>query len=153
MRPALEWRDIVPGAQTVRRVGAGPVSPHVPPAEVDRQPGRAQPGQAEVPARAALRVPARLEQEDDLRVTAAREHEDRAVWQPRPGLATSAECWLTAGGPHHTVLSQAVGTEELSDFTEMVGIELLIIGADTDRRSFANEIRWNTAAYRLGVRR
>ena len=30
----------------------------------------------------------------------------RAVWEPKPGLATSAECWITAGGPHHTVLSR-----------------------------------------------
>ena len=35
----------------------------------------------------------------------------------------------------------------------MINTELLIIDADTDRRSFANEIRWNTAAYRLGARR
>ena len=31
----------------------------------------------------------------------------RAVWEPEPSLATSAECWLEAGGPHHTVLSAA----------------------------------------------
>jgi hypothetical protein len=68
-----------------------------------------------------------------------------------PHLATSAECWLTAGGPHHTVLSQAVGTEELTDFADMINTELLIIDADTDRRSFANEIRWNAAAHRLGM--
>jgi L-arabinose isomerase len=24
-----------------------------------------------------------------------------AVWEPQPSLATSAECWLAAGGPHH----------------------------------------------------
>jgi hypothetical protein len=35
----------------------------------------------------------------------------------------------------------------------MVSTELLIIDADTDRRSFANEIRWNAAASRLGVSR
>jgi len=75
----------------------------------------------------------------------------RAVWEPRPDLATSAECWLTAGGPHHTVLSKAVGTEELTDFAEMVGTELLVIGDGTDRRSFANEIRWNQAYHRLGL--
>ena len=28
----------------------------------------------------------------------------RAVWEPKPDLATSAESWITAGGPHHTVL-------------------------------------------------
>src|SRR5262249_57024418 len=39
----------------------------------------------------------------------------RAVWRPRPDLATSAESWLFAGGPHHTVLSQAVGAAGLVD--------------------------------------
>ncbi|MFC7491069.1 hypothetical protein ACFQW8_10450 [Knoellia sp. GCM10030254] len=29
-----------------------------------------------------------------------------AVWEPRPSLSTSAECWLLSGGPHHTVLSR-----------------------------------------------
>ena len=37
-----------------------------------------------------------------------------------PTCATSAESWLTAGGPHHTVLSTAVGTEELDDLAEML---------------------------------
>ena len=32
----------------------------------------------------------------------------RAVWRPAPDLRTSAEAWLTAGGPHHTVLSTAL---------------------------------------------
>ena len=29
----------------------------------------------------------------------------RAVWKPRPDFATATECWLMAGGSHHTVLS------------------------------------------------
>jgi L-arabinose isomerase len=33
----------------------------------------------------------------------------RAVWEPRPDLRTSAETWIMAGGPHHTVLSTALG--------------------------------------------
>ncbi len=75
----------------------------------------------------------------------------RAVWEPRPDLATSAEAWLMAGGPHHTVLSQSVGTEELTDFARMVGVELLVIDGATTSRAFSNEIRWNQAAYRLGM--
>lgn len=72
-----------------------------------------------------------------------------AVWEPKPDLATSAECWLTAGGPHHTVLSTAIGAEELADLAEMLGVELLLIDGETTRRSFANEIRWNTPYYQL----
>ena len=75
----------------------------------------------------------------------------RAVWEPKPSLATSAECWIAAGGPHHTVLSQAVGTEELADFAEMLGLELLVIDKDTTTRTFAKEIRWNSAYHRLAA--
>jgi hypothetical protein len=39
----------------------------------------------------------------------------RAVWEPRSSLATSAECWLEAGSPRHTLLSRAIGIEELTD--------------------------------------
>ncbi|MEU4770834.1 L-arabinose isomerase [Micromonospora sp. NPDC023644] len=73
----------------------------------------------------------------------------RAVWRPRPHLPGSAEAWITAGGPHHTVLSQAVGVEELHDLAEMTRTELVVIDAHTDPRRLANEIRWNQAYYRL----
>jgi L-arabinose isomerase len=75
----------------------------------------------------------------------------RAVWTPHPSLTTAAECWLTAGGPHHTVLSQSVTTEEIANLAAMIGTELLIIDAETTTRSLGNEIRWNQAAYRLGI--
>jgi L-arabinose isomerase len=73
----------------------------------------------------------------------------RAVWQPKPDLATSAESWITAGGPHHTVLSTAVGTDQLLDFANLLGVELLVIDGSTNRRDFADRIRWNQAYYRL----
>jgi L-arabinose isomerase len=73
----------------------------------------------------------------------------RAVWEPKPDLATSAESWIAAGGPHHTVLSMAVDTDQLVDFANMLGVELLIIDGSTNRRDFANQIRWNQAYYRL----
>jgi len=75
-----------------------------------------------------------------------------AVWQPRPSLATSAESWLMAGAPHHTVLSTAVGVDVLTDFSEMVGVELLVIDADTTPRAFQRELRWNAAYHRLAER-
>ncbi|MFH9352235.1 L-arabinose isomerase [Kitasatospora sp. NPDC017646] len=73
----------------------------------------------------------------------------RAVWKPRPDLHTSTEAWLTAGGPHHTVLSGAVGTDELEDLAEMLGVELLMIDDDTSIRQFTREMRWNQAYHRL----
>jgi L-arabinose isomerase len=73
----------------------------------------------------------------------------RAVWRPRPDWRTSTEAWLTAGGPHHTVLSAALGTDALAILADMLGVELLVIDADTTMRRFASEIRWNQAYYRL----
>ena len=35
----------------------------------------------------------------------------RAFWTPRPDLKTAAAAWIYAGGPHHSVLSQAVTVE------------------------------------------
>src|SRR5215210_1088623 len=71
------------------------------------------------------------------------------VWEPRPSLSTSAECWLQAGGPHHTVLSTAVGVEELDDFAEMVATELVVIDETTTPRQLRQELRWNAAYHRL----
>ncbi|WP_456049148.1 L-arabinose isomerase family protein, partial [Actinacidiphila rubida] len=73
----------------------------------------------------------------------------RAVWKPAPDLRTSTEAWLTAGGPHHTVLSSALGVEELGDLADMLGTELLLIDQDTTIRQFTKEIRWNQAYHRL----
>ena len=73
----------------------------------------------------------------------------RAVWKPAPSLSTSAELWLTAGGPHHTVLTGDVSPETLHDFAAMTRTELLLIDADATPSAFADRIRWNQAYYRL----
>ncbi len=73
----------------------------------------------------------------------------RAVWEPRPDFATSAESWLTAGGAHHTVLSTAAGIEAFEVFAEIARTELLVIDESTTRRGFREQVRWNQAYYRL----
>jgi L-arabinose isomerase len=73
----------------------------------------------------------------------------RAVWRPRPDLATAAEAWLTAGGPHHTALTTALGMDVLIDFAEIAGVELLAIDGSTTAPAFAKELRWNQAYYFL----
>jgi L-arabinose isomerase len=73
----------------------------------------------------------------------------RAVWKPAPSLATSAESWITAGAPHHTVLTQAVGANTIRDFAHMLDVELLVIDRDTTTAAFGDRIRWNQAYYRL----
>ena len=51
----------------------------------------------------------------------------RALWKPKPDFATAAEAWLRAGGPHHSVLCRAIGSEAFADLAEIAGIELLVI--------------------------
>ena len=72
-----------------------------------------------------------------------------AVWKPAPSLATSAEAWLLAGGPHHTVLTTAVDKDALEDFAQIAGVELLRIHTGTTITDFSKEVRWNQAYYRL----
>jgi L-arabinose isomerase len=73
----------------------------------------------------------------------------RAVWKPAPDLSTSAESWLTAGGPHHTVLTQAAATETIVDFARMLRTELLVINQETTTATFTDHMRWNQVYYRL----
>jgi len=73
----------------------------------------------------------------------------RAVWQPRPGLATAAEAWLMAGGPHHTCFTQALTCEALDDLAEIAGVELVTIGSHTTAGGFLKELRWNQVYHHL----
>ncbi|PZG02620.1 L-arabinose isomerase [Micromonospora deserti] len=73
----------------------------------------------------------------------------RAVWKPAPSLSTSAEAWLMVGGPHHTVLTQAVGAETLRDFADMLNTEFLLIDDRTTPSDLGDRLRWNQAYHRL----
>jgi L-arabinose isomerase len=64
-------------------------------------------------------------------------------------LATSAESWLVAGAPHHTVLTTALESEVYEDFADMLSVELAVIDASTSVREFRRELQWNDAYHRL----
>lgn len=72
-----------------------------------------------------------------------------AVWKPKPSLATSAESWIYAGGSHHTVLSTSLEIETLNDFANIFNIEHLRISDSTNSQDFQNQIKWNSAFYKL----
>ena len=55
----------------------------------------------------------------------------RVMWRPMPDLLTGIECWITAGGAHHTVLSYDVSAEQMKDFANMLGLEFVHITKDT----------------------
>ncbi len=73
----------------------------------------------------------------------------RALWAPHPNLKIGASAWIYAGGAHHTVFSQALSAEHIYDFSEMAGVEYVLIDRATDLRGLKNELRWNDAAYKL----
>ena len=71
----------------------------------------------------------------------------RALWVPRPNLATAAAAWILAGGAHHTSFSQALTVQHMLDFAEIAGIECLVIDENTDLGQFKKELRWNQAYF------
>ena len=73
----------------------------------------------------------------------------RVVWQPEPDLEVAAGAWILAGGAHHTGFSMAVSAEHLEDFSEIAGIEFLLIDEDTKLSAFKKELRWNDLYYQL----
>ena len=75
----------------------------------------------------------------------------RALYVPRPDFRRGCQAWLLAGGAHHTSFSQAVTGEQLADLAGMLGIECVRIGNDTELGALKNELRWNDAAYRMGL--
>jgi L-arabinose isomerase len=73
----------------------------------------------------------------------------RALWRPRPDLATAAAAWIYAGGAHHTGLSFDLTVEHLTDFAEMAGMELIVIDETSTVRGIRQELRWNDVYYRF----
>jgi len=73
----------------------------------------------------------------------------RALWLPRPNLKVGAATWIFAGGAHHTGFSYSVTPEHLRDYTEMAGIEFLLIDENTTVDGFKDTLRWNDLYYHL----
>jgi L-arabinose isomerase len=71
----------------------------------------------------------------------------RAMWIPKPDFKRGCEAWILAGGAHHVSFSRAVSIAHLETFADMVGIELVHIGAHTSISALRNELRWNDAAF------
>ncbi|WP_282935783.1 L-arabinose isomerase [Paenibacillus sp. RC67] len=73
----------------------------------------------------------------------------RVLWKPQPTLNLAAEAWIHAGGAHHTVFSYVVSAEQLADWSEMVGIECLLINKNSTIPTLRNELRWNELYWRM----
>lgn len=73
------------------------------------------------------------------------------LWKPLPNLQTSAEAWIYAGGAHHSVLSYSLTAQNMRDFAEIMGIEFIHIGENTDIEELRKELFYNDVAYKIGM--
>jgi L-arabinose isomerase len=73
----------------------------------------------------------------------------RVLWKPYPDMQTGCAAWILAGGAHHTCYSQNLSSETLEDFADMLQIEYVLIGQQTNLYQFKNELRWSDVYYQL----
>ena len=64
----------------------------------------------------------------------------RVMWRAMPDLTTGVECWITAGGAHHTVLSYDVTAEQMRDWARMMDIEFVHINSETTPEKLEDEL-------------
>ena len=64
----------------------------------------------------------------------------RVMWRAEPDLLTGVECWITAGGAHHTVLSYDVTAEMMRDWARMMDIEFVHINKETTPEKLEEEL-------------
>ena len=73
----------------------------------------------------------------------------RVMWKAEPNLTEGIECWIAAGGAHHSVLSYDVSAEQMKDWARMMDIEYVHIGKDTTVESLEKELFLNDLAWKL----
>ena len=73
----------------------------------------------------------------------------RVMWRAEPDLTTGLECWITAGGAHHTVLSYDVTAEQMKDWCAIMDIEFVHITRDTTVESLERELFLSDLAWKL----
>ena len=73
----------------------------------------------------------------------------RVMWRAMPNLTDGVECWITAGGAHHTVLSYDVTARQMKDWAKMMDIECVHITKDTTVEALEKELFLNDLAWKL----
>ena len=73
----------------------------------------------------------------------------RVMWRAMPDLAAGVECWITAGGAHHTVLSYDVSAGMLRDWARMLDIEFVHITKDTTPEKLEEELMVKDLIWKL----
>ena len=73
----------------------------------------------------------------------------RVMWQAVPDLTTGIECWVIAGGSHHTVLSYDVSAEMMRDWARMMDIEFVHISKETTPEKLEEELLVKDLVWKL----
>ncbi len=73
----------------------------------------------------------------------------RVMWRAEPSLAAGVECWITAGGAHHTVLSYDVTAGQMKDWARMMDIEFVHITKDTTVEGLEHDLFLSDLAWKL----
>ncbi len=73
----------------------------------------------------------------------------RVMWRPLPDLTTGIECWITAGGAHHSVLSYDVSAEMMKDWARMMDIEFVHITKDSTPSELEHDLFLSDLAWKL----
>jgi L-arabinose isomerase len=72
----------------------------------------------------------------------------RVMWKSLPSLTVSAECWIMAGGAHHSVLSYGLDAEVMRDWARIMNIEYVHIGADSNSVDFEQKLIFSEALWK-----
>ncbi len=73
----------------------------------------------------------------------------RVMWKAMPNLKTGAECWILAGGAHHTVFSYSITAEQMQDWAEMMDIEYVHISESTTVENLKQQLFLQDIAWKL----
>ena len=73
----------------------------------------------------------------------------RVMWQVEPNLLTGVECWIRAGGAHHTVLSFDVSADMLRDYARIMDIEFVHLTKDTDPDRLEDDLMVKDLVWKL----
>ncbi|MDO4863065.1 MAG: L-arabinose isomerase [Ruminococcus sp.] len=71
----------------------------------------------------------------------------RTMWKPAPSFLEGLECWIIAGGAHHTVLSYDITDETVRDFARIMGIELVVIDENTTKYQLERDMMLGDVIY------
>lgn len=69
-------------------------------------------------------------------------------WTPRPNLKVGTEAWIYAGGAHHTAMSFDLTAQQMADWAELMGVECVVIDADTTIRDFKRDLMLGEVCFR-----